>query len=92
MVDIGTNNVGEDELNTGIEYTMVRLENWHNTCKRGVIGYIRVLRTICSDELNGLSWYGFNSWVWNVQWVWNVEKNIEKYSKKFSNNMWKECQ
>ena len=27
LVDIGTNNVGEDELNTGIEYTMVRLEN-----------------------------------------------------------------
>ena len=42
LIDIVTKIVREDELNPGLEYDMVRLENLQNTCTRGVIGYIRV--------------------------------------------------
>ena len=36
---IGTKNVREDELNPGLLYSMVILDNLQNTCTRGVIGY-----------------------------------------------------
>ena len=28
----------DDKLNPGLEYTAVILDNWQNTCTRGVIG------------------------------------------------------
>ena len=45
---IGTNNVRGDGLNPRLWYAMVILENWQNTYKRGVTGYIRLWRTMCS--------------------------------------------
>ena len=37
---------------------MVILDNWQNTCTGGVVGDRRVIRTRCSDDSTGLSWYG----------------------------------
>ena len=42
LSDVGTNNVREDGLNIRLGYYMLRLENWKNTCTRGLIGYRRV--------------------------------------------------
>ena len=42
LASIGTNNVMEDELNSGLGYVMVKLENLENTCKIGVKLYRRV--------------------------------------------------
>ena len=39
LVDIGTNNVREYELNPMLGYAMVRLEILQNTCQKGVKGY-----------------------------------------------------
>ena len=39
---IGTNNGREDELNTRLGYSIVRLDNLQNTRTIGVIRYIRV--------------------------------------------------
>ena len=36
LADIGTENIREDQLNTRLGYNMLILENWQNTCKRGV--------------------------------------------------------
>ena len=54
MADIGTKNVREDELTPILGYDMVIIDNLQNTCTRGVIGYIRVRRTRCYYESNGL--------------------------------------
>ena len=37
LVDIGTNNVREDDLNPGWEYAMVIVDNLQNKCTRVVI-------------------------------------------------------
>ena len=42
LLEIGTNNVREDELNYRLGYAMVRLDNCQNTCQRGVAVYRRV--------------------------------------------------
>ena len=60
MSDILTKNVRDDELNTRLVYDIVRLDNWKNTCTRGVIGNRRVQRTIYSYDLTVLGW-GFYS-------------------------------
>ena len=60
LADIETNNFNEDELNSWLGYIMERLDNWHNTFTRGMIGYRIFWRTRYSDELNGLSWYGLD--------------------------------
>ena len=66
LVDIITNNVSEDGLNPRLKYTMVIIYNLHNTCTRGVIGYIRVWGARCSDDSNWLGWYGINSIVFKL--------------------------
>ena len=38
LSDIGTKNVREDELNTILGYSMIRLENLQKACQRGVTG------------------------------------------------------
>ena len=35
LEEIATKNVREDELNPGLWYDMVRIDNWQNTCKEG---------------------------------------------------------
>ena len=47
---IGTRNVRKDELNPRLWYAMLRLDNRQNTCKIGVTGDRRFLRTRCSDD------------------------------------------
>ena len=47
-----TKNIREDELNPRLGYDMVRIENIQNTSTRGVIGYITVWITMCSELLN----------------------------------------
>ena len=42
LADIGTKNIREEKLNPKLEYPMVILDNLHNTCTIGVIGYRRV--------------------------------------------------
>ena len=37
LADIGTNNGRGDKLNPRLGYTIVRLDNLHNTCKKEVI-------------------------------------------------------
>ena len=36
LVDVGTKNVGGDQLNPRLVYAMVRLENWQKTCQWGM--------------------------------------------------------
>ena len=50
LADIRTKNVREDQLNTILVYTMVIIDNWQNTCTRGVIWDIRVWITRCYDD------------------------------------------
>ena len=52
LEDIRTKNFMKKELNPGLEYSMVRLDNWKNTCQIGVPGYIRLWRTMCYECLN----------------------------------------
>ena len=52
LADIGTKNVREYELNPGLGYAIVRLDNWQTTCERGVIGYKIVWRTMCTEWLD----------------------------------------
>ena len=47
-----TNNVREYELNPRLIYDMVILDNWEKISTRGVIGYIRIWRTMCSEWLD----------------------------------------
>ena len=49
LTGIGTKNGREDELNPRLGYIMVRLENGQEYFTRGVIGYIIVCRTMCSE-------------------------------------------
>ena len=51
LAEIGTKNIREEGLNTRLEYAMVRLHNWQKYCQRGVTGYKRVWRTMCSEWL-----------------------------------------
>ena len=60
LSDIVTNNVSEEEFNNWLGYTMVGLDNCHNTCTRGVAGKRRSWITRCSDELTGLSQEGLD--------------------------------
>ena len=53
--DTGTKNFREDELNPRLVYAMKRLENRHNTCTRGMIGYRRVQRKCVLNDSNVLS-------------------------------------
>ena len=81
LADIGTKNVRDGELNNRLEYTMVILDNWYNTCTRGVIGYRRIWRAICSDELTGLSLYGLDFIVlkcWRKHWKLFWKKTVLK--------------
>ena len=55
LSDIVTKNVKYDGFNPGLVYAMVRLENWQNTFKRGVTGYIRFWRTVCSEWIDSMS-------------------------------------
>ena len=52
LASIGTNNVMEDELNSGLGYVMVKFDNLENTCKIGVKLYRRVWRTMWSEWLD----------------------------------------
>ena len=52
LADIGTNNVGQDELNPILGYPMVRLDNWKNTSQIGAKGYRRAWRKMCSEWLD----------------------------------------
>ena len=52
LADIGTNNVRENKLNARLVYYMVRLDNWQRTFQRGVKGYRRVGRKMCSEWLD----------------------------------------
>ena len=56
LVDIVTNNSREGKLNPRLEYNMVRLDNWQNTCTIGVIGYRIVFITRWSDDSAVFSW------------------------------------
>ena len=51
LSDIGTKNGREDSLNPILLYGVVKLDNSHNTCRIGVIGYIRFCRTMFSVRL-----------------------------------------
>ena len=71
LSDIETKNIREDELNPRLGYDMVRLDNWKNTCTRGVIGYIIFLKTM-------FLWMTWLDWVDNLtQRVWNVHMSLE---------------
>ena len=61
LADIGTKNVREYGLNARLGYAILRHENWHNTCTRGVIGNIIFWRAKCSYDSNRLIWYGLDS-------------------------------
>ena len=50
--DIGTNNIREEQLNPGLVYIMVRLDNWHNNCQTWETGYKRVWGTMCFEWLD----------------------------------------
>ena len=69
--DIGTRNFREDKLNTRLGYAMVILENWQSTFTGVIIGYRRLLKTICSEwidwtELNiRLNEFEMFIWVYN---------------------------
>ena len=52
LADIGTKNVREDKLNTRFVFAKVRLDNLWKNCQRGVTGYIRFWRTMCSEQIN----------------------------------------
>ena len=52
LADIGTENVIEDELNNILRYNMVRPDNWHNNCTRGVIWYRIFCRAIWPEWLD----------------------------------------
>ena len=52
LVDIGTKNFREYELNHILGCAMVIIDNWHNTCQRGVRGYIIFWGTIFSELIN----------------------------------------
>ena len=52
LADIRTNNVRDYELNHILGYTMLRLDNWLNTCTGGVIVEREVRGTICYDEID----------------------------------------
>ena len=45
---ISTKNVGETDLNPGMKYIMVSLDNLYNTCTRGVKRQSRFYGTSCS--------------------------------------------
>ena len=69
---IGTNTVTEDEFNSILGFTMVIIDNWHNTFTRGVIEYRRFWKTRCSDYSNILNWYrlysiGFKCWIQHLK-------------------------
>ena len=53
---IGTKNLSRDELDPRLWYAMVILDNWQNTCQRGVTGYRRVWRMICSKWIDWIEW------------------------------------
>ena len=67
---------------------MVRLDNWHNTCTIGVIGYRRVLVTRFSDEstvfiLYGLKSMGLKCLIQHWKLFWKpCENHVEKVSRK----------
>ena len=50
LTDIGTKNISE--FNPWLEYDLVIIDNWKNTCQRGMTGYIIVWRIMCSELLN----------------------------------------
>ena len=52
LAGIVTKNIREDALNTILGYDMVRLENWQNTCQRGVTGHRRVWGNMFSECLD----------------------------------------
>ena len=69
LEDIGTKSVRQDELNRRLRYDMVRLENWKNTCQKGVTRYKRVWITMSSKWLN---WIELRIWLNEyeiVKWV-----------------------
>ena len=52
LTGIGTKNVRGNEFNHILGQAMVRLENWYDTCQRGMTGYRRVWRPMCSELLD----------------------------------------
>ena len=44
--------LGKVKLNTRLGYDIIILDNWQNNCTRGVIGYRRVLRKMCSEWID----------------------------------------
>ena len=73
LEEIITKNVREDAVNPILGYPMAMLDNLQNTCQRGVTGYIRVWRTMCSEWLD---WIDFRNKLNEFEifiWVYNDE-------------------
>ena len=60
LAEIWTDNIREYGLNNKLRYYMVRLYNRKNTCTRGVIGYRRGKRTMCSELID---WIELRIWL-----------------------------